>query len=898
MEPLASLFAQAPRDAPMTPEQYEEWKRLNGGGAPTQITVTPPSPPPGLPTGVTMDQYGQAVKANEANIRGTAPPPVPEQPKEAPIVPAEPSFLARALSAIVGPGGPGASATPSQPLPPNMKLPERQGVIQEAVEALPTPTTPVEQGVRRVVGAVGNALPPGIAANAARSVAEGDLGGAAAEVGPIPGLGAGGTAAAAVKGAVGLAKGGVKSESKKVAANAIKKVMGPKVELPAPASMDEAAQKAYQQYKAATAKEAPPAQPAEPYAPIGEPTTSRAHPPANFSRPLMGEPDPRFPLRGLSIDEAIQKARLEEHLMPGKRGKVLGAPAGVQSPESVAAMRAELDRLVQRGSEYGSEEWYPTARGMVTDLAKGDAEKAPPIAYALGAGSKGRSPEASLDTLPKMHNAYLMGRFMGPGEHPPGVSQDVWLKYRRGIEKGEYEKIGPKIDPYTQDLDPTKPYASTAVNDRWHGRAFGYKTTKGDEWSDAFSPEQHRYMDAETLLATDRANAAKFKGRNDWRPDEIQAMIWVAKRGESEGPLKPPSFIGPHDPNVTINPEMYPQYQDKHTFMGTSGIVPGTDTNVLPHIQGSQQARDAYAAKAGGWADPDTGHDILFDSAGMITRPSLPMRDIYGGDVNTGEVARALVGLEGSGGKKQIDQASLDLVRYLQARRGYTSQQNMSAGSVVSDVGDAAKSKGTSVIVPSKDLSPQQATLAEQLGGESGLPSVVHYGDRTMLTDFGASKPTITQERAGDIGAKLSGITGVQGRGRAANMISTEGADYSGDVSKLWGQPAAVTDHLLQTANNVPIDVVRKIDADPRVLADTQRRLAVLLDEQAKGGHVPDEVINAMQIMAKPLEQGGGVEGLINARNLGLISLPVVGLLIAPHLMLQGAAPMTSEQRG
>jgi hypothetical protein len=661
------------------------------------------------------------------------------------------------------------------------------------------------------------------------------------------------------------------------------RALPPKTELPPGApSMEAAAIKAYREK---AVPQGTPAQPAELPAPIGEPTTSRAYPPANFSRPLMGEPDARFPLRSMPLQDAIAEARKEAHLAPNRKGVISGAPAGVKTPEDLAAMRSELDRLVDVGSKYGSEKWYPTARGMVTDLAQGDAQKAPPIAYALGAGSKGRSPEASLDTLPKMHNAFLMGRYMGPGEHPPGVSTDVWLKYRRGRDKGEYEKIGAKIDPYTQDLDPTQPYASTAVNDRWHGRAFGYKTTKGDEWSDAFDPAQHRFMDAETLLATDRANANKFGGRSDWRPDEIQAMIWVAKRGESEGPLKPPSFVGPNQP-AEINPEMYPQYLDKHTFQGTSGIVPGTATG-MSVAKGTQAERDAYAKKQGGWADPNTGHDIYFGGAGMVTRPSLPMKDIYGGDTNLGEVARGLVGLEGSGKKKVIDQTSLDLVRYLQERRGYASQQNMSAGSVVSDVGNAKNSKGTSVIMPSAGLSSPQAAQAEALGAEHGLPSVVDYGDRTMLTDFGAKRPTITQERAGNIGARLAEVTGVPGKGRAANMISSEGPGYSGDMSELWGKPSAVTDHLLQTANNVPQHVINAIDNDPRILADTQRRLQGLLDEQKAGGHVPQEIINSMEILSRPAGPNGGMQGLVNARAAGVISLPVLALIIGPYVMPQ-----------
>lgn len=48
----------------------------------------------------------------------------------------------------------------------------------------------------------------------------------------------------------------------------------------------------------------------------------------------------------------------------------------------------------------------------------------------------------------------------------------------------------------------------------------------------AFSTQEHRFLDHETVLAVDRANQKKLGGRSDWTAPELQAAAWIAAKGK------------------------------------------------------------------------------------------------------------------------------------------------------------------------------------------------------------------------------------------------------------------------------------------------------------------------------------------------------------------------------
>ena len=210
-------------------------------------------------------------------------------------------------------------------------------------------------------------------------------------------------------------------------------------------------------------------------------------------------------LRQMPMDEAIAIAQSEQHLIPKKGGGFVGAPYWVKDAQDLARMRADFDAQAVGGVPGAN--WYGRAQEGNRIMAGPDPARQHLLAGEQALWSAQSTPDTNLGALLSGHNAYEAGK---PLEIARTGQQA--RTYQRARDTDTSIPLGAKTGIYGQHLDPTRSSPTTGTNDIWHARAFNYRTPEGDPWDRALTPQQHAFMDAETVLAVDRANKAKLAG--------------------------------------------------------------------------------------------------------------------------------------------------------------------------------------------------------------------------------------------------------------------------------------------------------------------------------------------------------------------------------------------------
>ena len=325
--------------------------------------------------------------------------------------------------------------------------------------------------------------------------------------------------------------------------------------------------------------------------------------------------------RALPQGEAHAAARQGVHLIHDPKTKQLvGAPRGFTSIRQVNAQRKKFDKLVEEGA--GGADWYERMRETVEEAAGWDPAAQDRLAAQLAIYSPQSTPETNLGFALTDQNARLRGEPPLLQSGNVGVrTPEQWRQVSDLSQKPATEILGPKTGVYYRQGNPTRPFTHTGTNDIFHARALGFtqvdpKTGKTVPWSAGLTPQQHAYMDGETLLAVDRANKAKLGGRSDWTAHQVQAAAWVAAKGKSLAAARP--SLG-RAGALEEAKKGYGDYLGKHTAFSPVEDVPGPTTGHLPHLAGeSFEAKRAYAGE--GWRDPQ-GRDILSSAYGLYNRP-------------------------------------------------------------------------------------------------------------------------------------------------------------------------------------------------------------------------------------------------------------------------------------
>jgi hypothetical protein len=458
-------------------------------------------------------------------------------------------------------------------------------------------------------------------------------------------------------------------------------------------------------------------------------------------------------LRALPYPVALEVAKTERHVIPGQEGQYVGAPRGMDSTRKLGSMRRDYDAAVDQGV-VGSK-WYGVARGAINDVAGMDPARQSLLARQWALFSSQATVDTNLGFQLQAHNAWLAG-------HPLEIAHTgrQASTFNAAMDTGAKIPLQQKTDVFANTLDPTRPMPSTGTNDIWQGRAFGYAQ---ESESGGFSPQEHAFMDAETVLATDRANKRGAGGRSDWTPGEVQAAAWVAAKGRSDG-------LNFYESNKNIDPRTgkkvatkeeaikkgikdaartFPDFFPKYTAYVTEESVPYAASG---HMKGLEAAPEEVRQKytdAVSWRD-EQGRDRLAADLGMFVRSSTKAVGIYhppGGAVtefNPAVPARPMVGFAGPSGNREVDPNSAALLDSIGAIKGYMGVQGAVPWHLARAQNSMKNSAGYRIPMNRMASHDELAQLDDLLGPKGLMPIPTGDGITIMPREWGDPAP-ITQ---------------------------------------------------------------------------------------------------------------------------------------------------------
>ena len=383
------------------------------------------------------------------------------------------------------------------------------------------------------------------------------------------------------------------------------------------------------------------------------------------------------------LASAIIKAGKEKHLIPDKSkgagGQFVGAPRGITNKWHIRKMRKEFDAQVA-GGVLGAD-WYDRVKKLIGDVSGGSKRKENKLAEAFALFSAQANPDTNMGWALQAHNQHAAGL---RGDAFPRVKTsrqtETFLKGMRLAD--EQTKLGKKTQVYHDSLNPNIEPPITGTNDIWHGRAFGYKNKDGTPFSRGFTPQEHVFLDNETVLAVDRANKAKLGGRDNWTAPELQAAAWVFAKGKAQFARYPKKF-NDIDEAVEWAKKTYPDYVEKFMAYGTRENVPAAGSE---HLSGLLDAdyvtRAEYSADVPGYYNQG---DVITEAAGLHTPGTRPAQGSFTSqatgqlEVNPAQVNQVLVDLANDEGGKTLSNVSISFMNAIEGVQGYINMQNGSA---------------------------------------------------------------------------------------------------------------------------------------------------------------------------------------------------------------------------
>jgi hypothetical protein len=558
-------------------------------------------------------------------------------------------------------------------------------------------------------------------------------------------------------------------------------------------------------------------------------------------------------LREMPLDQAIAIAKTDAHILPSPKGGYVGAPEWVQTPADLAKMRADFDAQVEQG--LAGANWYQRAHAGVVEMAGADPARQSLLAQEKALWSAQSTPDVNLGYVLTGHAAYEAGV---PLEKVRTGAQA--RTYTTAREAEEDIKLGKKTGVYERHLDPTKESPTTGTNDIWHARALGY-TKKGKPWNSALTAQQHAFMDTETVLAVDRANAKALGGRTDWTPGEIQAAPWVFRK--TEGLMQ--QFGWDRARAAEEATKTYIDYFGKYTAFGTHEITPGVGTG--------QVAFDPQFT----WADPQ-GHDVIYGALGVYDRPTVPATGVFEGplglETNPALVARPMVGHVGKAGKREVDPASRALMNVAEGLRAYVDVQN--AGAWSKPIFGQAKGQSASLFVElDQPLTIQQIGQLRAVGAQHGLPDVVDYGRGAMLTNFAGGDPkalTKSLKQYGGLSEAVQNITGT-----VPDRVKLQSGYLGYEEAWRAGEGSGAATRLLKKFLSDPDApaALGKLDRDIAL----RRRILEKLDADAAVAQATGQPVRQDVQLAREIIYRDGLTGLFAALKKGA-ALPAVALIV------------------
>ena len=374
-------------------------------------------------------------------------------------------------------------------------------------------------------------------------------------------------------------------------------------------------------------------------------------------------------------DAVLSAVRAGKHLKPDGAGGYIGAPRTVNSPQSLGALRRDLDAQFDDGVaaiEYSDPQrlgtWYDRAKAGIASST--EPHQLDRVLDQHAVYSAGVSPESELGFALKHLNSRINGEpsmaYRGAGMRNLDKAEAAGTETPLAFKVGEYRA---KNDPRLAN------YGLFGVNDFRAAQGFRYTTPDGLIWKGGVTNTMHPFMDAETALAVDRANTAAVGGRTDWQGPHLQEVPWVYGKAQdlyTRGSAPTARFGGENGREMAVREanNTAQDYMYKHAGSGTYEYTPGANTGHVPSVLGMTPAEKAAYGEAGRWdlnspytlpEAPTVGagrRDALYSAAGFRQLPSIEAPGLYTNSAgvveqNPAMIARPLLDYP-TGGKGEL----------------------------------------------------------------------------------------------------------------------------------------------------------------------------------------------------------------------------------------------------
>ena len=438
-------------------------------------------------------------------------------------------------------------------------------------------------------------------------------------------------------------------------------------------------------------------------------------------------------------DAVIQDATMGLHLRPSSEGGYVGGPRHVQSPRQLNAMRNMMDEdlvlsaeaMQQAENAIGNPNrigtWYPRAQAYHKEVNE---------PFRLDRGLENTSVH-SAGASPEIETGFA---------HKHGVTRaigDPQMAYRgvpmrtldSAIAEERPAKLAAKVNEYRNKNDWRIPDDSLfGVNDFRRAQGMGYTTPEGKPWKAGVQATMHPFMDAETALQVQRANAGRLGGVDNWTGAMVQEVPWVG--GKAQDIYNPNGRFkgeqGKLEAMVTAN-NTAADYAPKHMMSTPMPSVPSAGLGHREDILSLPfEDRSAYGA-ASSWlrgVQPEgspfhANRDVMHSAVGFpATQASRDLTVLDNGVPQPAQMSYPQVDFRTVPDKKNrvegsatvfntVGEPTMESLKAIEGLRGLVDARATAGGSLPVTV--PSRSGKNSFLIDSKDLRKNPATMAGEM---------------------------------------------------------------------------------------------------------------------------------------------------------------------------------------
>jgi len=351
---------------------------------------------------------------------------------------------------------------------------------------------------------------------------------------------------------------------------------------------------------------------------------------------------------GGNIGDEIEKAKKLFDQAKIRReattGRYVGGPAGLDTPQKLAALRKKVEGLTLEGAP--GRFWYERSGKAILNAVGGDKVEAEKIAQAIAITSSGTPVSSNFDYALQAYLQHKAGQPITTGRFPVAMSKRLTDMFDGTPWEGR--KTNSFYVNLMREIDPTREQPVTV--DLWMLRAFGYGT-------DNPTDQQYTFIENEVNKIADQLG---------WEPQQVQAAIWVKAKADDEG--------------ISVDKAKfdYADALEKNKMQISWESIPGrTSGHMLEMFDAPYEVQQQYHVDISKAFLDDNGNDIVAQRLGIPTPGDFEAPGYFEGKVSPGTQTELAVPRQFKGPKYgAVEPAALQLVNAYAAVRGILMKQD------------------------------------------------------------------------------------------------------------------------------------------------------------------------------------------------------------------------------